>query len=166
MNTRKSFKNWIDKWRPKVENQYSGDFVYLLPDGRPLNSTFRKNLIIKAKEVWKDFHPYVFRDWCAIARLISNDFNVYEVFDWFEHSELSVTEYYIKDSKKYHKMNPCDWIRSVLKFHKKEENRLKSKRAKKTLVSTGNSPREKYGPTGIRTPVTGSEGRKDIQTTS
>ncbi len=34
--TRKSFKNWTDKWRLKVENQYSGNALYLRPDRRPI----------------------------------------------------------------------------------------------------------------------------------
>jgi integrase len=34
-NTRKSFRNWIDKWRPKVENQYSKDYLYLQLNGKP-----------------------------------------------------------------------------------------------------------------------------------
>ena len=32
----KSIKNWIDHWRSKVENQYSGDSLYLQPSGKPL----------------------------------------------------------------------------------------------------------------------------------
>jgi integrase len=32
---RKCLKNWIEKWRPKVENQYSKDFLYLQPNGKP-----------------------------------------------------------------------------------------------------------------------------------
>jgi hypothetical protein len=34
------------------------------------------------------------------------------------------------------------------------------------LGFNGNSPEERNGPMGIRTPVSGSEGRKDIQATS
>ena len=174
MSTRKSFKNWIDKWRPKVVNQYSGDFVYLQPNGKPFTHNYlRKRLGMLGKQVWEDYHPYVSRDWCAIARLIktkidTGSFDIYEVYDWFEHSELKVTESYIKAAKKYYKLAPFDWVKSVLKFQKNlgEENGLKSKKPRKTTISTGTPPRERYGPTGIRTPVTGSEGRKDIQTTS
>ena len=31
-------KNWIDTWRPKVENQYSGDALYLQHDGKPFTA--------------------------------------------------------------------------------------------------------------------------------
>ena len=52
----KSFKNWIDYWRPKVENQYSGNALYLWPSGRPV--TVRKlgqKLSKHGKKVWRHF---------------------------------------------------------------------------------------------------------------
>ena len=33
-------KNWIYHWRPKVENQYSGDALYLQPSGKPFTVRF------------------------------------------------------------------------------------------------------------------------------
>jgi hypothetical protein len=34
--TRKSFKNWMERWRPKAENQHSGNALYLQLYGRPI----------------------------------------------------------------------------------------------------------------------------------
>ncbi|MBN1859934.1 MAG: tyrosine-type recombinase/integrase [Candidatus Thermoplasmatota archaeon] len=92
MATRKSYKNWIEKWRPKVENQKSGDYVYLQPNGKPFTDNYlRKQLNVMGKRVWPQFHPTVCRDWCSIARLIESDFNIEKVRKWMEHSDLRVT---------------------------------------------------------------------------
>jgi site-specific recombinase XerD len=169
MTTRKSFKNWIDKWRPKVTNQHSGDFLYLEPSGKPFTKHYlNKRMNLFGKSIWSEFHPYCQRDFCFIARLIQNGFNIQKVTDWFEHGDIRTTQYYVRDAEKYHTMRPSDWIKAVLKSPSSwgEENSLKSKEGLKTPVSNGNPPRERNGPMGIRTPVSGSEGRKDIQATS
>jgi site-specific recombinase XerD len=58
-DTRKSYKNWIDNWRPKVENQYSKDFVYLQPNGKPFTKDyFRKKINQNYKQIYPQFHPY------------------------------------------------------------------------------------------------------------
>lgn len=50
----KSFKNWIDKWRPKVENQYSGNALYLQPSGKPFEiNHFRGKLSRFGKKIWQ-----------------------------------------------------------------------------------------------------------------
>jgi len=132
-SNRMSFKNWIDKWRPKFVSQYSGEYVYLEPkSGRPWNKGSLRNSLNKmGKMVWPNFHPYVFRDWCYIARLIQHDFRIQLVKDWFDHDEYSSVAHYTKDAKKYYRLAKYDWIRSILKFHNmvKEENGLNRKKA-------------------------------------
>lgn len=142
MSTRKSYKNYINHWRPKVVNQYSKDFVYLQPDGRPFTEEkLRLKLNEKFKPVYPQFHPYCMRDWCAIARMVSNkvktgDFDIYSVCNFFEHSDISVTQSYTLDSNKYYKMKPINWINAVLKsnvFKKRiirEDNSINRKRLK------------------------------------
>jgi hypothetical protein len=68
----KSLKNYIDIWRPKVENQYSGDALFLRPDGRPFNESYlRRKLSKHGKKIWPYYKPSDMRHWCAVARLIS-----------------------------------------------------------------------------------------------
>ena len=161
MVTRKSYKNWIDKWRSKVENQYSKDYVYLRPDGKPFTEQgLRTKLNKMFKPIWSDFHPYCMRDWCAIARLIrtkvnSGSYDFYEVFDWFEHSDISVTQYYTKDANRYYKLAPFDWIKAVLKSQKnlREENSLKSKKPENEALSIDFSPVELEKLPWVRTPL-------------
>ena len=54
----KSFKNWVDYWRPKVENQHSGDYLYLRPNGKPFtNDSLRMQLSRNVKPVWNKYYP-------------------------------------------------------------------------------------------------------------
>lgn len=94
----------------------------------------RKLLYEKVIPHFPKFHPYVCRDFCAIARLIetkieNGGFDIYEVYDWFQYSGISLTENYIKDSKRYYSIYNKSWVKSVLKSPQnwREENRLKSK---------------------------------------
>jgi len=122
---RKSMKNWIDHWRPKVVNQYSGEYVYLLPDGRPfakdsLRMYLNRNAGPLIKTVFPKYHNYIARDFCAIARLIrtkiqSKSFDEFEVKEWLGHTKIQTTMCYVKDANHYYKMAPYDWINRVLK---------------------------------------------------
>jgi len=144
---RKCLKNWIDKWRPKVENQYSKDFLYLQPNGKPYTVDYlRKKLSPLVKDVWRPFSLYTMRHWCATARLIKSKietkkWDIWEVKDWMGHDKIDTTEDYVKYAKKYHRNASFDWIKSVLKFHDnlEEENGLKSINGQKTYVSSGNN---------------------------
>jgi integrase len=148
MATRKSFKNWIDKWRPKVENQYSGDSLFLLPSGKPFKKDYlRTQLSERGKHIWNAYHPYISRSWCAIARLIqskvnSDHYNVYEIKDWLGHDRLKTTETYIQYAHRYYQQAPFDWIKSILKANNVlkecfgEENGLKSKESQNKVLST------------------------------
>jgi len=152
MASRKSYENWIEKWRPKVANQYSGNYVYLQPSGKPFTESYlRKQLSIRGKLVWPHFHPNVCRDWCSIARLIQNAYNIKETCDWMENSDMRVTEHYTRAAKRYYVMAHFDWIKSILKSpnHWREENGLKSEYSLKTSISDGNPPRKRNGPMGV-----------------
>lgn len=123
--TRKSIKNYIDKWRQKIENQYSGDTLYLQPSGKPF--TIRhlgKNLRKTGKQVYPGFTPYMSRHWCAVARLIqtkvqTGSFDPYVVQKWLGHEKIATTEGYIKHAESYYKRAPYDWIKYTLKSGKK-----------------------------------------------
>jgi site-specific recombinase XerD len=69
---KKCLKNYIECWRPQVLNKHSGDYLYLQRNGKPFKSTqhlckYLKNHI---GDRYSEFHPYIWRHWCAIARLI------------------------------------------------------------------------------------------------
>jgi len=122
---RKSFKNWIDSWRPKVENQYSKDYLYLKPDGRPFTrDSLRQLLNRKAKPliqpVFPEYYNYSSRHFSAVSRLIRTKleykaFDEYEVRDWLGHTKIETTMGYIKDAKHYYLLAPYDWVHRVLK---------------------------------------------------
>lgn len=120
----KSFKNWLDKWRPQVENQYSGDKLYLWPNGKPVTSThLRLKLSEHGKKIWPSFKPYDTRHWCAVSRLIetkviSGIFEPYTVKNWLGHSDLRVTEAYIQHADQYFRSCPHSWIHHALRSHK------------------------------------------------
>ena len=162
---RKSLKYWIDHWRPKVENQYSDNALYLKPDGHPFEKEqYRMFMTRMVKPFFPRYQPKISRHWCAIAQLIktkikTNHFDVYQVRNWLGHSEIQTTMGYISDSEQYYKLAPYDWFQRVLKYYMIEENTKKSVQWSKGGVLTKISPRNRSGPTGIRTPVTGSEGQ-------
>jgi integrase len=162
MGKRKSFKNWIEKWRPKVENQYSDDSLFIQPSGKPFTKDyFRLKLSKFGKQVWPEYHPYISRSWCAIARLIqgkvqTNHYNVYEVEEWLGHDRLKTTEGYIKFAQRYYKIAPFDWIKSILKSNKRikefkgEENGGNSKKGKIWTLLNEISPVDNFDPPQIR----------------
>ena len=115
-STCKSLKNYIDIWRPKVENQQSGDALFLRPDGRPFSSEYLRDKLSKhGKKVWPYFRPYDMRHWCTVARLIKNKveskyYDVYQVKNWLGHDKMGTTEDYIKYAEQYYREHPVDWI--------------------------------------------------------
>ena len=119
----KSFKNWIDHWRPKVESQYSGNALYLWPSGKPV--TVRKlgqKLSVHGKKIWPHFRPYDMRHWCAVSRLIetkiqTGNFEPYTVKNWLGHTNISVTEKYIHFAEMYYNQCPKSWIHNALRSH-------------------------------------------------
>jgi integrase len=147
--TRKSFKNWVDTWRPKVVTQYSGNVLFLEPEtGKPFTPDYlRQKLSVLGKQVWGPYHPYISRHWCAIARLIqtkveTNNWDVYAVEEWLGHDKLTTTQGYIQFAQNYYRNAPYDWIKAVLKSNTQfkifvgEDNGVNSKQSENEGVLT------------------------------
>ena len=141
----KSMKNWIDIWRPKVENQNSGNAVYLWPSGNPV--TVRKlghKLSEHGKKIWPKFQPYDMRHWCAVSRLIetkvkSGHYDPYCVKNWLGHTNIRVTETYIHFAEMYFNQHSKSWIHDALRSYK---NCVRGKHEKnQSLLKKGNSPK-------------------------
>jgi len=160
----KSFKNWLDYWRPKVENQYSKDYLYLQPDGRPFtDDTLRMKLSRAVKPVWSGYYPYVSRHWCAVARLLEWNLKVIRVRDFLGHVKIETTMSYLRTANQFYDRNEKDWLKRALRKHKTVfgDSSLSKKPATafqekpnfpaNTMSSHGTSPVAMYGPGGIRT---------------
>lgn len=124
--TCKSFKNWVDYWRPRVENQYSGDALYLQPNGKPFSVRYLgKQLSEKGKQVWSSYQPYVSRHWCAIALLIrtkieSKHWDTRRVQMYLGHDKQKTTDTYIEFAEEYYRQEPNDWFFHALRLHKND----------------------------------------------
>lgn len=121
----KSFVHWIDKWRSKVENQYSKDFMFLQPSGKPFSEDFMaKKLRENAHKVWPKFYPYSMRHFCVNGRLVqskvnSGYFDIKGVMDYMNHSRTDVTDRYSKDASRWYTLQPFDWFSVLLRFNEK-----------------------------------------------
>jgi len=157
----KSFKNWVDHWRPKVENQYSQDSLYLWPSGKPMTvRTLGHMLSVYGKKIWPEFRPYDMRHWCAVARLIktkveTKNFDVFYVQKWLGHEQITTTNTYISQASNYYNVMPVDWISLALKPSQINAN-MAGKRDMEKINRTQNpglltefSPREPNGPAEI-----------------
>jgi integrase len=153
----KSLQNWLNSWRYRVANQYSQNYLFLQPSGKPFTT---RHLGLKlshmGKKVWKYFHPYITRHWNAVAKLIeqkiqTGTFDVYPVKNWLGHEKIETTMNYVKYADQYYQQASFNWLKRVLK-HPVEENTLKSTKPQKTFVSDGNPPREQCGPGEIYHP--------------
>ena len=156
--TYKSFKNWIDKWRPKVENQYSGDSLYLQPSGKPFTVRFLgMKLSEKGKELWKPYQPYVSRHWCAISLLIrtkieTKNWDTRRVQMYLGHDKQRTTDSYIEFAEEYYRQEPKDWFSHALKLYNNGYKGGKCEKIKRTAFSgllTKIPPRNDYGLGGI-----------------
>jgi len=120
----KSFRNWLDIWRPKVENQYSGNALYLRPDGKPFTiNHLRRKMSEYGRRIWEPFRPYDVRHWCAVARLIetkvtSGRYDTWFVKNWLGHEDLKTTEGYIHFADLYYRQYPYSWLKHALRPHK------------------------------------------------
>ena len=155
--TRKSFKNYLDKWRPKVECSKSGNAFYLTPTGLPFTPRhLGHELSERGKQVFPAFQPYVSRHWNGTAMLIRTKletgyYDKHEVQKWLGHEKEKTTDTYVDQAISLFKKYPFDWIKRTLKFDviTEGESALKSKQGRKTSVSTGKSGRSRYGLSGI-----------------
>jgi len=153
----KSLKNWIDHWRPKVENQYSGDSLYLQPSGKPFAVRHLGHKLSKyGKKIWPYFRPYDMRHWCAVARLIETKiktgrYDVFTVKYWLGHEEQETTDSYIHFAEQYYNQYPQSWIHDALRSHNfvrgQHQGKTRVWQNKPTLLSF--SPRSKNGPAQI-----------------
>jgi len=158
----KSFKNWIDKWRPRVENQYSGNALYLWPSGKPV--TVRKlghKLSEHGKKIWPYFTPYDMRHWCAISRLIETkiETGVYDIVSvqyWLGHTDVRTTETYTHYADMYFHQYKKSWIKNALRSHKNGRGKHESllcnawtRNWRKMATLPEFSPVDRYGPTGV-----------------
>ena len=116
----KSFKNWLDVWRPRVENQHSGDALFLQPSGKPFTVRHLGHKLSEhGKQIWPEFRPYDMRHWCAVARLIQTKidtgyFDTYQVGDWLGHELPSTTQIYVKHANQYYRQYKESWIQHAL----------------------------------------------------
>ena len=130
----KSLSNWIDKWRSKVENQYSKDFLFIDANGKPfynekctepgarLRMFVNRILNPKIYDIYPEWYPYTSRKFCGVARLLrsyhnsgkSKSFDIYTVNTWLGHKKLSQTLTYVKDAELYVE-DKFDWIYRALK---------------------------------------------------
>jgi integrase len=154
----KSFKNWIDHWRPQTANQYSADYLYLQPNGRPYTVDYlRKMLVPLVKQLWNQYSLYTMRHWCAIARLIKDyidreTWDKTDIQDWLGHEKVSTTDQYTRYAKKYYLNAPYDWIKAILKYHGNDmvgENGKKSITPLFSGVSTDFTGERMDAPVGI-----------------
>jgi len=155
--TYKSFKNWIDHWRPKVENQYSGDALYLQPNGKPFTVRYLgKKLSEKGKEVWEPYQPYISRHWCAIALLIRTKietkyWDIRRVQLFLGHDKPQTTDNYIQFAEDYYRQEPIDWLNHALRQTNSTSGGKceKIKRLGFSALLDDFSPVEEYGLSGI-----------------
>jgi len=122
----KSFKMWIDKHRPKVANQYSENYLYLQPSGKPFKT---EHLGIKLRQtgqqIYPEYHPYIARHWNAVAMLIESKintgkFDVYSVRNWMDHENIKTTMGYVRYAEQYYQAYKHSWINHALKRHKNQ----------------------------------------------
>jgi len=142
-----SFKNLIDIIRPRLENQYSKDYLFLKPNGKPFDNPEQLRMYLNRKvnptikKIFPEYTNYITRKWCTIARLIrtkvlSKKYDEYEVMDFIHHTKIETTIGYLRDSKFYYQKAPYDWIKRVLKNHHTvvEHNSLGSEYTENALV--------------------------------
>jgi len=112
---RKSLKNYIDKWRPMVDDG-SETALFLTPRGKPFAPDYlRCQLTEHGQKIWKSFHPYTMRHWCATARMIEWDYNLDRVSSWLGHSHLDMTKRYVHMAEEYYKQDQGSWLRRAIR---------------------------------------------------
>jgi len=122
----KSLKNWIDYWRPKVENQYSGNYLYLKPDGKTFTKDAMRMMLTRAtRKIDPNYRPYNVRHWCAIARLIEWDLNIIKVRDFLGHEKIETTMGYLRTAKQFYTRDNRSWLKRMLRSSR-GQNPLKS----------------------------------------
>ncbi len=133
-SNRKSMKNWIECWLPKVDNPEG--YLFPRPDGQPFTeNSIRSALEKMGKKVWSKYYTYSSRHFCVTARMIQNkinhgSFDIKEVCDYMGHSGTDITDDYTKQVKKWIQIAPYDWFRALLKYHPAGKQGLQKKSVK------------------------------------
>jgi len=141
-----------------VENQYSGNYLYLKPDGKPFTKdTMRMMLIRATRKIDPNYRPCNVRHWCAIARLIEWDLNIIKVRDFLGHEKIETTMGYLRTAKQFYTRDNRSWLKRMLR-PSRGQNPLKSAEKNcinrigkikvwpKTYISLGTSPYAMNGP--------------------
>lgn len=155
--TRKSFKNYYDYQRTKVECSKSGNAFYLTSTGLPFTPRHLGHILSETgKLIFPEFQPYVSRHWFAIADLIrtkieTGTFEPHTVMTHLGHDKITTTYTYLDDAEVYYRKYPFDWFKRTLKFDKifEGDSALKSKQSLKTSVSCGKSGEGDNGLSGV-----------------
>lgn len=117
----KSLKNYLDHWRPKVENSKSDDSLFLQSSGKPFTVRYLgKKLSQYGKLIKPDFRPYDMRHWCAVARLIetklkNGSFDKFQIQSWLGHENPRKTEGYIGSALQCFEQYSKSWIHGALR---------------------------------------------------
>ena len=176
--TRKSLKNYVDYHRPKIANQYSGDFLFISPwSGKPFwkdkkpsaPKNLGKYLAQTGSMVYPGFHAYMGRHFCATGTLIlkwikKHPDPIESTRNFMGHDRRKNTERYTARAEEYYEDYKFDWFKRILtgEYHRGKYARkmlYKPNIGQKTFVSHGNSPRSQSSPDQIRTGVAGSKGQ-------
>ncbi len=111
----KSLKNWINHWRPLVADK-NEKTLFLTTEGKPFTPRYMgKKLRENGKKVWKDYHPYTMRHWCATARMIEWKYNINRVSDWLGHNNINTTRKYVHIAQEYYDQDQGSWLKRALK---------------------------------------------------
>ena len=126
----KSFKNWIDVWRPRISSQHSQDYLYISPrDGRPLREMqYTRYINYYVNPVFPSFKLYDTRHFCATGlficeKLKTGYWNKYKVKRHLGHERDSSTDIYIRYAEQYIKIAPFDWCQIALRLSRTQNHR-------------------------------------------
>jgi len=140
---RKSIYNWM-KWRNKINP--GNNNLWIQKNGNPYTTDYLRNILTEhVKPVWPHFNMYVMRHYCAIMRLIhskaeTGKWDTWEVKEWLGHDDEKTTKNYIRYADKYYRIAHYDWLKAMLKFHKKRYNGLLLENSRTPLLTPPTTP--------------------------
>lgn len=95
----KSLKNYLENWRPKVDDGSSNAF-FLNTEGERFNvRALGHSLSELGKEIWPQFQPYTMRRWFATTFLVDSGFNVYVTAERIGDTVSTVESRYLDKAK-------------------------------------------------------------------
>jgi len=175
--TRKSIKNYVDYHRIDfVDDRYSEDYLFISPfSGKPFWHETNKKIAISrsanlgkilnetGKQVYKPYHPYTGRHFCATATLI-NKFRdkhhdpIQSTSDFMGHSKIQTTRGYTRFAEQCFEQYPFDWFKHILKgkINYRGKYAKNQNKGKKPLFRMELLREQNNSPVQIRTGVTRS----------